>query len=184
MSHTPNVPSVPSVPKRTPKATPSFAIPAVLGLVGFTLLGLLWVQRGNARVSSTAEALLPTDGPTYLDLIKEMEKADAKNSASTHPGAKIAHAAPIRTYTPARALQEVTPQYPRIAKLVRVQGPVEVELKVDEQGRPTEAKAVNGNTLLQAEALKAAQSWRFVPASRNGRAVPSDFRVRFEFRLG
>ncbi len=175
MSHTPNV------PRPTLKATPSFTIPAVLGLVGFTIVGLIWVQRGN--VSSTAEALPFSDGPTYLDLMNESEMADAKYSASVNNVAKTAPAKTIHAYIPARVLQEVMPQYPRMAKLVRVEGPVEVDLKIDARGWPMEAKARNGNALLQAEALKAAQSWRFSPASRNGHAVPSDFRVRFEFRL-
>ena len=62
-------------------------------------------------------------------------------------------------------------------------GPVEINLHVDAKGRPVEAKVLSGQLPLRDEALKAAQAWRFKPAYENGRAVPSDFRIRFEFRM-
>ncbi len=177
MSHTPNV------PKRPVKTTPSFVLPAVIGLVGFTALGLFWVQQGVSAVN-TAELLPLPESPSYAEIMNEAAKAETPKATK----ALVALSAPprpavVRTYTAAQALQEIMPQYPRMAKLVRIQGPVDVDLKVDERGHPIEAKALNGNTLLQAEALKAAQAWRFIPASRNGHAVASDFRVRFNFRL-
>jgi len=58
-----------------------------------------------------------------------------------------------------------------------------VDLRVDAKGRPVQATVLSGNSVLRSETLKAVQGWKFAPAHENGRAVPSDFRIRFEFRL-
>lgn len=174
MNHTPNVPNV---PKRS-KPTPTFTIPALFALAGFTLVGLILVEGGRTQVSTPAEAFLPVEAPSFLE-------NQPRSASPPVPSLKVARARPIPAYsfTPARALEEARPAYPPIAKLMRVQGPVELDLRVDADGRPVQAMVLSGNSLLWSEALKAAQGWKFAPAYENGRAVASDFRIRFEFRL-
>ncbi len=173
----------PNVPKQPKKKVPSFVLPAAIGLVGFTALGLLWVQLGNGGSTPTSQLLPLPESPAYLDPMRESPEKEADRNEAVQRTAARPRISRAPINTPVRVLEEVRPAYPRMAKLVRVQGPVEVALKVDEQGHPTEVVAVNGNALLNAEALKAAKSWRFQPALRNGRAIASDFRIRFEFRL-
>ena len=177
MSHTPNVPNA-------PKKTPNFVLPAVLGLAGFTALGLILVQEGRYRVNSAAEILTPEQ----LGIQDFMQYAApvTGSAAPRHPTTtQVASSRPEAkwTFTPPMVLEQVTPTYPRIAKLIRAQGPVEINLHVDAKGRPVEAKVLSGQLPLREGALKAAQAWRFKPAYENGRAVPSDFRIRFEFRM-
>ena len=87
------------------------------------------------------------------------------------------------TSTPLRIAQKVEPIYPRLAKIGRFQGPVEVKLHVNERGYPIKVALLSGNAALGQAALEAAKKWRFHPAVTDGQPVPADFRIRFEFKL-
>ena len=77
----------------------------------------------------------------------------------------------------------VEPTYPLLAKSARIQGSVDVLVKVDEKGVPSMVTASNGSTILQRAAEAAAAEWRFRPATRDGKAVPANFDIRFKFKL-
>ena len=58
---------------------------------------------------------------------------------------------------------------------------VVVELTLDRSGAVTDARVVQGEPPFSDYVLRAAQSWRFTPARRAGRAVPARFRYKVEF---
>jgi protein TonB len=60
------------------------------------------------------------------------------------------------------------PSYPAMAKQIRLQGSVNVQVLIDETGKVVSAKAVSGHPLLIAECLKAATNARFTPTTLNG----------------
>ena len=64
-----------------------------------------------------------------------------------------------------------------------MEGRVDVEVAVDAKGRPVACSASDGNRILRKAALDSAATWRFDPATRHGRPVPSTFLLHFEFRL-
>ncbi len=171
MSHPPNA------PKRS-RPVPTFTIPALLALAGFTCVGLILVERERTRVSDQAEVFLPTEVPVFWKTAPE-----PASSLQKTPQAVRAKIIPAYSFASASALEEVKPEYPRIAKATRTQGNVEVGLRLDAKGHPIQATVMSGNAMLRNEALKAARSWKFTPARENGRAVPSDFRIIFEFHL-
>lgn len=83
-----------------------------------------------------------------------------------------------------RVLDRVIPPYPEDARLSGRQGQVVVEMVIDEEGRASGARVVNGlSETLDAAALEAVAAWRFKPATRNGEPVRVLFRVTVEFRL-
>jgi TonB family protein len=55
------------------------------------------------------------------------------------------------------------PDYPLMAKQIRVQGTVAVQVLIDETGKVVSAKAVSGHPLLVAGSVKAAMQARFSP---------------------
>ena len=73
----------------------------------------------------------------------------------------------------------VAPIYPEIAKRMRIEGAVKVEVKVDPTGKVTGARALNGNRILSAAAEEAVRKWRFEPGS--GDATVD---VEVDFTLG
>ena len=62
-----------------------------------------------------------------------------------------------------QAISLPRPNYPPMAKQIRVSGAVNVQVLIDESGKVISAKAISGHPLLVAEAVKAATQARFSP---------------------
>jgi protein TonB len=75
------------------------------------------------------------------------------------------------------------PPYPQLAKQIKAQGAVNVQILVDEQGRVVSAQAVNGNPMLLAAAKDAALRARFTPTILSGVAVKVQGVITYNFVL-
>jgi len=75
------------------------------------------------------------------------------------------------------------PLYPMIAKNAGAQGPVNVQILVDEQGKVISAHAVNGHPLLIGAASQAALQARFTPTVLNGTPVKIQGVITYNFVL-
>jgi protein TonB len=75
------------------------------------------------------------------------------------------------------------PPYPLIAKQARIQGPVNVEVLVDETGKVISAKAVSGSPLLMHAAQQAALGARFSPTRLGDQAVKVSGVITYNFML-
>lgn len=73
------------------------------------------------------------------------------------------------------------PAYPSMAKQIRVQGSVSVQVLIDEQGRVISAKAVSGHPLLVPEAQKAAMMARFSPTVISDQPVKVSGVITYNF---
>jgi TonB family protein len=72
----------------------------------------------------------------------------------------------------------VAPVYPEIAKRMKIEGVVMVEVKVDSDGKVNEVKMVSGNRVLSAAAEDAVRHWKFESGSG-----PSTVDVSITFSL-
>ncbi len=77
------------------------------------------------------------------------------------------------------------PVYPELARRRGEQGRVMLRVGVDPAGRPISVSVAtsSGFPILDSSALNAVRAWRFVPATRGGRAVPAVAEVPVQFRL-
>ena len=82
-----------------------------------------------------------------------------------------------------KAINLPQPPYPPIAKQIRAQGSVNVQILVDEQGRVISAQAVTGHPTLLAAAKEAALRARFTPTILNGQAVKVQGVITYNFVL-
>jgi len=82
-----------------------------------------------------------------------------------------------------KAVSKPAPPYPTIAKAAGIQGPVTVQILVDEQGRVVSAKATGGNPLLQSAAVQAAYQARFTPTMLGTQAVRVTGVITYNFLL-
>jgi TonB family protein len=82
-----------------------------------------------------------------------------------------------------RATQRVTPPYNSMAKTIRLQGEVAVEVIVSPEGRVESARVVKGHPLFAEDARKAALGWRFQPTMLNNIPVRVTGVITFIFRL-
>jgi protein TonB len=82
-----------------------------------------------------------------------------------------------------KVLSKPVPAYPIIAKQARAQGPVMVEILVDEAGSVVSARATGGHQLLRVAAERAALAARFTPTVLNGRPVKVSGVITYNFVL-
>jgi periplasmic protein TonB len=89
-----------------------------------------------------------------------------------------------RDITPPRRIHFVRPAYTEPARRTLTQGPVILELVIDEQGRVADVTVLRGLPLgLTESAVDAARQWRFEPSLYGGRPVSVIYRLTVTFSL-
>jgi TonB family protein len=83
-----------------------------------------------------------------------------------------------------KLLNDVVPVYPQKAKDKGIQGRVEVQLLINEDGEVIFANPLSGPEELWAESVKAAVGARFNPTTLSGKPVKITGRVIFDFKDG
>ncbi len=82
-----------------------------------------------------------------------------------------------------KAINLPQPPYPAMARQIRVQGAVGVQILIDEQGRVISAQAVSGHPLLVGSAKEAALRARFTPTVLNGQPVKIQGVITYNFTM-
>ncbi|HEY0079058.1 MAG TPA: cytochrome c oxidase assembly factor Coa1 family protein [Pyrinomonadaceae bacterium] len=82
-----------------------------------------------------------------------------------------------------KAISKPQPPYPPVARAVKAQGTVTVQVTIDEEGRVVSANAVSGHPLLQAAAVAAARQARFSPTQLSGQPVRVSGVITYNFVL-
>lgn len=82
-----------------------------------------------------------------------------------------------------KAISLPQPPYPILAKQTRTQGPVNVQILIDEQGRVISAHAVSGSAMLMRAAEDAAARARFTPTKLNDQPVKVQGVITYNFVL-
>jgi TonB family protein len=83
-----------------------------------------------------------------------------------------------------KVISEVLPSYPQKAKDKRIEGRVEIQLLVNEDGEVIFANPLSGPEELWAESVKAAVAARFKPTKLSGEPLKITGRVIFDFQNG
>ena len=76
-----------------------------------------------------------------------------------------------------------TPDYPPLAKQIRLEGSVSVEVMIAPDGHVESARAVSGPAILVKAAVDSAYGWRFEPTMLNGTPVRVTGIIVFNFKL-
>ena len=74
------------------------------------------------------------------------------------------------------------PVYPPIAIAAHVSGLVELQLTVDQDGKPTNVSILSGPEMLRATSVDAAKAWTFKPLKAGNSAIPFQTVVKFSFK--
>ena len=100
------------------------------------------------------------------------------------PGGQAGVAKPIEAGSlNEKALSMPKPVYPAEAKRLKVSGPVNVRVVVDENGNVTSAKAIDGPAPLREPAEAAARQAKFAPTTENGITVKVTGVLTYNFIL-
>lgn len=98
---------------------------------------------------------------------------------------RVAAAAAAASDSHPKLLHRVSPEYPASEKASRVEGIVIALLRVETDGRVSDARIERGlGRAFDAAALEAVRQWRFEPARHGGSAVAADYRVTIRFVPG
>jgi TonB family protein len=82
-------------------------------------------------------------------------------------------------------VKKIEPEYPAMARQVRMSGQVQVDVLIDLSGNVETVKVLKGNSLLSNSAVTALKKWKFTPFTgadnKRSKAITS---LTFDFRLG
>lgn len=78
---------------------------------------------------------------------------------------------------------KVQPEYPNIAKQLKIQGSVELKVLVAETGDVTKVDIVSGNPMFTAVSAQAVKRWKFKPFVENGKPIPVLAPVTIDFKM-
>ncbi len=81
------------------------------------------------------------------------------------------------------AVTRVDPEYPPMAKQMKISGEAEVEVLVSTDGSVEKVDIVKGNAILSNAAASAAKKWKFKPFEANGKPSKAVVRLAFNFNL-
>src|SRR6266516_6565115 len=78
-------------------------------------------------------------------------------------------------------IKKVTPNYPPIARQMKLSGRVELSVTIDTDGGVESAKIKNGNPILGGSAVIATKQWKFSPFMADGKASKATTVITFDF---
>jgi protein TonB len=76
---------------------------------------------------------------------------------------------------------KVNPEYPAMARQMRLGGKVQVDAYIDTDGKVEKVQVVNGNALLTSAAVTAVKRWKFSPFTSDGKAYKAVAGFTFNF---
>jgi len=85
--------------------------------------------------------------------------------------------------TAERVSRSVEPDYPLLAKQMKVQGAVVLQVLIDKTGSIQELHVVSGPTILASAAQQALRQWHFKPYYQDGQPVETEARVTVNFTI-
>ncbi|HYC41663.1 MAG TPA: energy transducer TonB [Noviherbaspirillum sp.] len=128
-----------------------------------------------------------TASPAPAPSQESAQEAKPAPPAASPPPLTAAPPAPVRTSASeaSYAATNRTPPYPRISLSNGEEGTVVLRVLVTAEGTAgaVEVKASSGHTLLDESARKTVVTWRFKPATVDGRPVPEWYQVPIPFKL-
>jgi TonB family protein len=81
------------------------------------------------------------------------------------------------------ATQKTPPDYPRIARQLRVAGHVEVEVTIDSEGNVESVRIVSGNAMLTQSVVTAVKKWKFTPFKQGDAPTKAIAALDFDFKM-
>jgi TonB family protein len=78
---------------------------------------------------------------------------------------------------------KVQPDYPPIARQLKVEGTIELEALIGENGKVEKVTIVSGNAMLTRAGADALKQWKFTPFTEEGKPVKAQAPFTFAFKM-
>lgn len=120
-----------------------------------------FVLQFTCKISAVACLLLLAAAAGSAQEPKKVSKTEGMNAATT----------------------KVQPEYPAIAKQLKISGEVELEALVSESGTVEKVNIVSGNPVLTRPAADAVKKWKFAPFTADGKTVKALVPLSLNFHM-
>ena len=166
---------------RSSSATANAPAPPMISATDRAVLPPLEVEvvAGNQR-----QALAATNSSVKVEMQPSTEAGTGQVSASAPApdGNADAHVS-LSPSTTERVTRSVQPNYPLLAKQMKVQGAVVLQALIDKTGHIQDLHVVSGPTILAAAAREAVKQWHFKPYFQAGQPVETEARITVNFTI-
>jgi TonB family protein len=111
---------------------------------------------------------------------------NATTAVSPNPGAGVTNATAQVRLSPGTAevvSHPVDPNYPMLAKQMKVQGSVVLQALIGKDGNIQDLQVLSGPAILSAAAREAVKQWRFKPYLQAGQPVETEARITVNFTI-
>lgn len=81
------------------------------------------------------------------------------------------------------AIKKTPPDYPPIARQLKVVGKVQVEVIIDADGNVENIKILSGNAMLTQSVVAAVKKWKFTPFTQDGAPTKAVAALEFDFKM-
>ncbi len=177
LSHKVNVPVTIATAKQEPSAPvgPVVTNRAVLPPLEIEVVSGNEAQTAQERNNSvgldmSAGARQTTaQAPSANDLVNNASQSSERVRLSTDTTQVLTH--------------PVEPNYPLLAKEMKVQGSVVLQALIGKDGKIQDLRTVSGPTILSSAAREAVQQWRFKPYYQSGQAMETIARITVNFTI-
>jgi TonB family protein len=131
------------------------------------------VIAGNQRVSIPAKS-----GAIHVDVGSGITGPGAFESATVSPGGVR-----VSPQAAQNVSMAVPPDYPLLARQMKVQGVVSLQALIARDGTIQELQILSGPEILAAAAREAVKQWHFKPYLQNGQPVETQARITVNFTI-
>ena len=186
------IPPQPTVPARTkakPHTTPSPVAPNPAPALAPVVTNRAVLPPLEVEVVAGDEhrTIQPGTNSVKVDLQPRtpITSGEALAAESSSPGRVADAAGRVHLSQGAAEIisRPVEPNYPRLAKQMKVQGAVVLEALIGRDGNIQDLHVLSGPTILSAAAREAVKQWRFKPYLQSGEAVETEARITVNFTI-
>jgi periplasmic protein TonB len=120
----------------------------------------------------------------HLDMSSGDTSASAEPPAvAAQPVVNVADRVQLSPQTTQSVSVSVPPNYPMLARQMKVQGAVILQALISREGSIQELQVLNGPGILATAAREAVKQWRFKPYYMNGQPVETQARITVNFTI-
>jgi periplasmic protein TonB len=177
-------PAAPATPKREPKPAKSTApAPAEAPFSASTERAALpplqvEVVAGNRHTNVPAKS-----NAIHLDVDSGATSSASGPPASTNTVVSTGDHVQLSPQTAQSVSVSVPPDYPLLARQMKVQGAVRLQALISREGTIQELQILSGPSILAAAAREAVKQWHFKPYIQNGQPVETQARITVNFTI-
>jgi TonB family protein len=177
----PTTASTPATPPAHEHKTPKSAAPVVTqapfsAKTERAALPALEVEvvAGNQRINVPAKS-----NAIRLDVGSGAASSASASNANLNPGDRVA----LSPQTAQSVSVSVPPDYPLLARQMKVQGAVSLQALISRDGSIQDLQILSGPGILAAAAREAVKQWHFKPFLQNGQPVETQARITVNFTI-